>query len=68
MVINELSVSRKHCILNIDRKKKELLLTDLSSKFGSVVEINISEITGENEYQKGRTKMKFTNKRKISFF
>lgn len=39
MVINELSVSRKHCKLLIDRTTKELRVIDLKSKFGTTIEI-----------------------------
>jgi hypothetical protein len=40
MIINELSVSRKHCKLVADRVKKELILLDNGGKFGTGVEIN----------------------------
>jgi pSer/pThr/pTyr-binding forkhead associated (FHA) protein len=40
IIVNELSVSRKHCKLMIDRVKKQVKLVDLSAKFGTVVKIN----------------------------
>lgn len=41
---------------------------DLSAKFGTVVQINRSQITNMSEFQKGRTKMQFKKYRKLSFF
>ncbi len=39
MVINELSVSRKHCVIIVEPSKKELMVVDLNAKFGTVVEV-----------------------------
>lgn len=39
MIINELSVSRKHCKLLVNRGKRELLLLDNRAKFGTTVEM-----------------------------
>lgn len=68
IVINELSVSRRHCLLTIDQEKKQLVLTDLGAKFGTVVEVKKAEIQDKECYQKGRTKMTFTKQQKMSFF
>jgi pSer/pThr/pTyr-binding forkhead associated (FHA) protein len=65
MIINELSVSRKHCKLVADRVKKELVLVDNGGKFGTGVETNRIEVSKSCELQKGRTKMKFTKTVKL---
>lgn len=68
IVINELSVSRRHCLLRADRERKALTIVDLSAKFGTVVEVERGEIEDLEEYQKGRTKLQFRRMRKLSFF
>lgn len=37
IVVNELSVSRKHCFIKIDKDKSIMRLVDLGAKFGTVV-------------------------------
>ena len=68
IVINELSVSRRHCLLRVDRERKALTIVDLSAKFGTVLEVERGEIEDLEEYQKGRTKLQFRRMRKLSFF
>ena len=68
LIINELSVSRKHCFLSIDHQKKIIFVTDNNAKFGTILEVRQSEIDVITEFQKGRTKMKFNKVKKFSFF
>lgn len=37
IVVNELSVSRRHCMARVDVEKRALILVDLQAKFGTVV-------------------------------
>lgn len=68
VVVNELSVSRRHCLIRVEEEKKALILVDLQAKFGTVVEVHRAEIVLQEEYQKGRTKLLFSKQRKMSFF
>lgn len=40
VVVNELSVSRRHCLVRVEEDKKALILVDLQAKFGTVVEVH----------------------------
>lgn len=66
MVINEVSVSRKHCRLEVERGRQEVRLVDNGAKFGTSLEITKTEIYHSQEFQRGRTKLKFTKKHKAS--
>ena len=68
MVINELSVSRRHCQLHMDRMKKEFYLINNKAKFGTTVETKKTEIYGSHEFQRGRTKLTIRKRVKLSFF
>jgi pSer/pThr/pTyr-binding forkhead associated (FHA) protein len=59
IVVNELSVSRRHCLIKVDQDRKSLVLVDMHAKFGTVVEVEKAEIDDQEEYQKGRTKLHF---------
>lgn len=66
IIINELSVSRKHCKLLVNRAKRELCVVDNGAKFGTTVEMSRLEMRGRQEVQKGRTRMAFTKHTKLS--
>lgn len=68
IVVNELSVSRRHCLMRVEEERKALVLVDLQAKFGTVVEVERAEVDAMQEYQKGRTKLLFRRQRKMSFF
>jgi hypothetical protein len=44
IIINELSVSRKHCLIKVDKVRKSLNMIDLNAKFGTVLEVDKAEI------------------------
>ena len=69
--INDISVSRLHCKLNFNFSNKSLLLTDLKSKFGTLVLIQNSFELKEKEnliIQAGRTLIKAEVKEKKKIF
>jgi pSer/pThr/pTyr-binding forkhead associated (FHA) protein len=69
--INDISVSRFHCRLNFNFSNKSLVLTDLKSKFGTLVLIQDSFELKEKDnliMQSGRTLIKAEVKEKKKIF
>lgn len=68
IIINELSVSREHAIIEIDPIKKFVTLKDNKSKFGTVALYQNVEIQNNSVYQVGRSRMTFKIHKKKSLF
>ena len=71
IILNDISISRKHCKININNYG-DLILQDLNSKFGTLVLIQNKKMEILNGQmlciQVGRTFLSFEIKKKFSFF
>ena len=45
LIINDISISRMHCFLNINKNSKKIFLSDNNSKFGTLVLVHAKNIT-----------------------
>jgi hypothetical protein len=72
VLLNDISVSRLHCFLNIDKHAKKIFISDNNSKFGTLILVKTDNIILSYELplfiQIGRTYLKMTLKKNNSFF
>ena len=72
VLLNDISVSRLHCFLNIDKNAKKIFISDNNSKFGTLILGKTDNIILSYELplfiQIGRTYLKMTLKKNNSFF
>ena len=72
VLLNDISVSRLHCFLNIDKNAKKIFISDNNSKFGTLILVKTDNIILSYELplfiQIGRTYLKMTLKKNNSFF
>ena len=72
VLLNDISVSRLHCFLNIDKNAKKIFISDNNSKFGTLVLVQTNSIILSYELaiflQIGRTYLKMILKKISSFF
>jgi hypothetical protein len=72
VLLNDISVSRLHCFLNIDKNAKKIFISDNNSKFGTLVLVQTNNIILSYELplfiQIGRTYLKMTLKKNNSLF
>ena len=72
VLLNDISVSRLHCFLNIAKNAKKIFISDNNSKFGTLILVKTDNIILSYELplfiQIGRTYLKMTLKKNNSFF
>ena len=72
IILNDISVSRLHCFLNINKKAKKIFISDNNSKFGTLILVQTDKIflTLELELflQVGRTYLQILLKRPMTLF
>ena len=72
VLLNDISVSRLHCILKIDKNAKKIFISDNNSKFGTLILVQTNYITLSYELvlhlQIGRTYLKMLLKKSTGIF
>ena len=72
IILNDISVSRLHCFLNINKKAKKIFISDNNSKFGTLVLVQNKSIILSLELilflQIGRTYLQLLLKRPTTLF
>ena len=72
VLLNDISVSRLHCFLKIDKHAKKIFISDNNSKFGTLVLVQNNNLNLSYELalflQIGRTYLKMILKKNNSFF
>ena len=72
VLLNDISVSRLHCFLKIDKHAKKIFISDNNSKFGTLILVQNNNINLSYELalflQVGRTYLKMILKKSSSFF
>ena len=72
IILNDLSVSRIHCILKINKSNKKVFISDNNSKFGTIILIQTNKIIMniglKLHLQIGRTYLEFLNKGSSNIF
>ena len=72
ILLNDISVSRLHCILEVNKSTKKIFISDNNSKFGTLalVQTNFIKLASEIilHLQIGRTYLKILVKKPTSFF
>ena len=72
ILLNDISVSRIHCFLNINKSAKKIFLSDNNSKFGTLILVQTNSIILTPELilflQVGRSFLKILLKKSVSIF
>jgi hypothetical protein len=72
IILHDISVSRLHCIININKKMKKINITDNNSKFGTLILVQTKNIVLSLDLklhiQIGRSYMEFLLKGSSNFF
>ena len=72
VLLNDISVSRLHCFLKIDKNAKKIFISDNNSKFGTLILVQTNYITLSYELmlylQIGRTYLKMLLKKSTGIF
>ena len=72
IILNDISVSRLHCFLNINKNAKKVFISDNNSKFGTLILVQTNTITLSLELnlflQIGRSYLQMILKRPMSLF
>lgn len=72
VLLNDISVSRLHCFLNINKGTKKIMISDNNSKFGTLILVQTKDIKLSPELmlhlQIGRSYLKIQSKKPLSLF